>query len=296
MTRRARRTAFKGETMSPVSSSSIRLTTLSTLAAVLLATLAGCGSSDGETATGGAGGATGGAGGAATGGAGGAATGGAGGATGGAGGATGGAGGATGGAGGATGGAGGAATGGMGGMAMGGAGGATAAPLSCMYAAKDNPNKAEVTYMITDASADANLMRASYTGETRSLVTYNKNPILKMLNFGFSFPFVGLTPTPCTSFTAVLSGVEMPAAGITANYAVPTINSVTVAESPECSPLVTTWNMWSQAGPGTVTFTKVDGPNVEFDFSFPMGPKHSNKAAGTFTIKGHVKSPCFFVM
>jgi hypothetical protein len=247
-------------------------------AATLLAAAVGCGSGSGEPA------ATGGAGGTATGGAGGAATGGAGGTT------TGGAGGTT------TGGTGGTSTGGMGGMATGGAGGSTAAPMSCKYAAKDNPNKAEVTYMITDASADANLMRASYTGETRSLVTYNKNPILKMLNFGFSFPFVGLTPTPCTSFTAVLSGVEMPAAGITANYAVPTINSVTVAESPECSPLVTTWNMWSQAGPGTVTFTKVDGPNVEFDFSFPMGPKHSNKAAGTFTIKGHVKSPCFFVM
>jgi hypothetical protein len=272
-----------------------RFRNLVTLAAagLIVAATSGfsCGSGDGESATGGMGGtATGGAGGAATGGAGGAATGGAGGtATGGAGGA------ATGGVGGsATGGMGG-ATGGMGGMAMGGAGGGTGAPISCMYAAKDNPNKADVTWMITGASADANLMRASYSGETRVLLTYVSNPAIKLLNFAFSFPFVGLTPTPCFTFAASTGGADQPAVGKTITFPMGAINTVTVGESPECSPLVSTWNSWSLAGAGTVTFTKVDGPNVEFDFSFPMGGKLGNKAAGSFTITGKVKTPCYFI-
>jgi hypothetical protein len=89
----------------------------------------------------------------------------------------------------------------------------------------------------------------------------------------------------------------MPAAGKTIMAPPPAImNAVTLGESPECSPVISTWNAWYQSGPGTVTITKVDGPNIELDFSFPMGGKVSNKAMGSFTLKGHLKSPCYFIM
>ena len=231
----------------------------------------------GGTATGGTGGTTmGGAGGTAAGGRGGSGTGGAGGA---------------GGIGGATG-----ATGGMGGA--GGRGGTvgTGAPMSCKFAPMDNPNKAEVSYMITDASPDANLTRPTYAGETRSTVTYNPNPILRMLGFAFSYPFVGVGPAPCVSFVASVGGVEQPAVGKSITVPVNATSTVVdMRESPTCAGSRLTWKGWALAGPGTVTFTKVDGGKIEFDFSFPMGGKLSNGAAGSYTLKGSIKSPCYFI-
>jgi hypothetical protein len=276
-----------------------RLQNLVTLAAagLIVAATSGfsCGSGDGESSTGGMGGtATGGAGGAATGGAGGAATGGAGGA------ATGGAGGsATGGAGGAaTGGAGGGATGGMGGMAMGGAGGGTGAPISCMYGAKDNPNVATVNWTVEGASADSNFMKTTFSGENRVLVTYNANPILKSFGFGFGVPFVGITPPPCMRFAATLTGVEPPAVGKTLPAVKSLLPTVNLTEAADCSPSIATWSVWSLASDGSVTITKVDGPNIEFDFTFPLAGsgKPDAKGFGSFTFKGHVKSPCYFIM
>lgn len=168
-----------------------------------------------------------------------------------------------------------------------------AAPMSCQYADRDNPNKAELSYTISQASADLNLVSKGYTGEARVLVTYNANA--KILTFAFGSPFPAVTP-PCLRMSFAIYNAEPPKSGVA--YTIPPnlLNPIAVVESGACSPLITMWNGWSLAMPATVTFTKVEGANVEITFNAGMGGKYSNMAAGSFTIAGTIKSPCFMTI
>jgi hypothetical protein len=166
-------------------------------------------------------------------------------------------------------------------------------PVSCMYADENNPNKAEVNFSVTEASADANVTAKSYNGEARVLGTYNRT--LRLLSWAFAVPF-GPTPMPpCIRGSFAGSIDSEPGTAKTFTLTPGLLDPVTFLDNPTCSPLVAMTNSWSLAGPGTMTFTRVDGGNVELSFDFHMGGKYGGMAAGTFTFSGTIKSPCYFL-
>lgn len=168
--------------------------------------------------------------------------------------------------------------------------GATGAPMACLHGERDNPYKASVTYTISDLSADANVASKTFTGQMGVLVSYSMGAA-KFLTFGF-----GSSTAPCLRAAVTLFNIDPPATGRMYAVAVsPSVSPVGYIENPACTSDPTMTNSWSLAMPGTLTFSKVDGPNVEMDFSFKMGAKHGGKALGTFTLTGNIKSPCYVI-
>ncbi len=120
--------------------------------------------------------------------------------------------------------------------------------------------------------------------------------VARVITFAFGSPFAGATP-PCLRAAFAISGVDAPKTGSTYTIAPnAALNPISVVESATCSISIPTYNSWSLAAPATVTFTKVDGANVEISFTLKMGPKHGVMAAGTFTLSGTIKSPCYVPM
>jgi hypothetical protein len=171
---------------------------------------------------------------------------------------------------------------------------ASGPPISCMYAEKDNPNKAELSYVVSEVSGDSNLASKGYSGEARVLVAHSA--AAKIITFGFNSPFGG-SPAPCLRAAITIGGAEAPAPG--SSYSVAPnalLNPVTVVENSDCLAAVNLWNSWSLAGASRVIFSSVNGPNAEISFSLKMGPKHGASATGTFTLSGTIKTPCYFAM